>query len=194
MYVQISAPISTLKVLWMATCAQTWPGGNVLAPASFWNSITFVLQPVHPHWGADSAYNPGRKQGVTQAQCICNTLSKCGAEAVVTLLHNSFKVTALNSADELPSQHHLVSWAGNVEGRAKILSLEGGRWAETPGGEETATNWRWTAQGQHIQRARISRGKRSSSRWWLTRNRLKQAGTETRCGIKGQFKSETNCS
>lgn len=56
------------------------------------------------------------------------------------LLHNSFKVTALNSADELPSQHHLASWAGNVEARAKILSLEGGGWAETPGGEETATN------------------------------------------------------
>lgn len=59
---------------------------------------------------------------------------------MVVLLHNSFKVTALNSADELPSQHHLASWAGNVEARAKILSLEGGGWAETPGGEETATN------------------------------------------------------
>lgn len=38
--------------------------------------------------------------------------------------------------DELPSQHHLVSWAGNVESGAKILSLERGGWAESPGGKE----------------------------------------------------------
>jgi len=34
----------------------------------------------------------------------------------------------------------LASWAGNVEARAKILSLEGGGWAETLGGERAATS------------------------------------------------------
>lgn len=38
---------------------------SILAPASHWSSITFLFQSIHPHRGADSAYIPGRKQGVT---------------------------------------------------------------------------------------------------------------------------------
>lgn len=54
------------------------------------------------------------------------------------------------SADELPSEHHFVSWAGHVEARAKILSLDRGGRAEVPGEEGTTTTGRWTARGQHV--------------------------------------------
>lgn len=47
--------------------------GNILAPASRWSSITFILWPIHLHWGADSAYSPGKKQDVMQNGCVCNT-------------------------------------------------------------------------------------------------------------------------
>lgn len=44
-----------------------------------------------------------------------------------------------HSADE-PLSHHSIPRAGNVEARAKILSLERGGWAEAPGGEGAAAS------------------------------------------------------
>ena len=77
---------------------------------------------------------------VTLAICSCCLVFRMWSRGCGYAFTQQLQGHSTYSADELPSQHHLVSWAGNVEARAKILSLEGGRWAETPGGEGTATN------------------------------------------------------
>lgn len=138
--------------------------GNILAPASRWSSITFILWPIHLHWGADSAYSPGKKQDVMQNGCVCNTCYlylPSLSQNVEQGLWLRFCTTASRS------QRLLYWWADlstsfsfvgrKYRGKSKdFWSLEEGGWAETPGGAGTATKGRWNAQGQHMQRATYS--------------------------------------
>lgn len=152
-------------------------------------AISWHLPPVELHHfhlpacramlGAGPAQSSGRKEGLVLPPCVCNTLSvaavslpRCGAGAMVILLHNSFKGTALTLLMSRP--HPSIPRAENVKTKGKDLVFGAGRMGRGTWRGRRCCQWKWTAWRLHGEPARIPGGGRSRSRWWLTRNRLKQ--------------------
>lgn len=180
--VQISAPISSLKVLWTAAWAQTWPGGT------FWHLLP-VGAPLPSYCGPYictegqillTALERNKmlcRMGVyvTLAICICHLFLKMWSRGCGYAFAQQLQGHSAYSTDELTSQHHLVLWAGNIEARAKIFGLwkrEGGQ--RHPEGQEQQPREGGMPSDSTCREPRIPGGERSSSRWCLTRNRLKQ--------------------
>lgn len=147
-------------VLCMPACAQTRLG-----------EISWHLPPVGapsppspgPTLGADPAHSCGREGGMVLPPRVCNTLSvapvslaRCGAGAVVTLLHNSSKGSALTLLMSHP--HPSIPRVGNVEARAKNFVLGAGRMDRGTWRGRRCCQWKWTAWGQHGEPARIPGG------------------------------------
>lgn len=99
-------------------------GGNILACASYWSSLTSISQPHAGDRSCTQLWNAGRN-GVTfmclYSLCSCSLSCKMWSRGCGYTFTQQLQELIAHSTDEPPSSFN--SRVGNVEARAKVLSL-----------------------------------------------------------------------